>query len=114
MLDLHLRYGLQPFPGREEEKDPPVTLRQSKWREALSYSSSFLATYSFAQVERSRFQGWAHLICMSDSSKVFFGKRGSEPLLEKFPKYFSKRASSELMQGGHLVVLEQPDKLGER
>lgn len=51
---------------------------------------------------------------MSDSDKVFFGQRGSGPLLKRFEKSFSPKASSELMQGGHLVVLEQPDKLGIR
>lgn len=91
-----------------------MTLCQSKWREASSYSSSFLGTFSFAQVEESQIQGWGHLICISESDKVFFGERGSEPLLERFARSFSPKATSKLMPGGHLVVLEQPEKLGAR
>ena len=113
VLDLHLRYGLYKLPGYEGEADSPVALCQSKWREALAYSSYFLGTFSFAQIERSRFQGWGHLICMSETDDLFFGKKGSVPLMQQFKEHFSKRATCEVLPGGHLVVQEQPNLLGE-
>jgi hypothetical protein len=113
VVDLHARFGFRPVVGHEKEEDPPVTLAMSKWSEALAFSTSFLGSNSSASIKRSRFTGWAHLICATES--WIFGPSGPGQLRENFAKYFSTthRASTEMMKGGHLIAQEQPDQLGE-
>jgi hypothetical protein len=118
VLDLHARFGFRPFAGQEREADSPVTLNMSKWSEALAFSTSFLGSFATSQVKRSRFAGWAHLICTSAGNQGgIFGPNGEGPeeLQDDFVKKFStsKRATTEIIQGGHLMVQEQPDLLGE-
>lgn len=90
----------------------------SKWSEATAFSTSFLGTFATSQVKRSRFDGWGHLICTSEGNAGgIFGPNGEGPerLQGEFVKHFStsKRATTEILKGGHLIVQEQPDMLGE-
>jgi hypothetical protein len=90
-----------------------VTLCMSKWSEALAFSTSFLGSFSFSGIKRSRFSGWSHLICTSEG-KVW-GEGGPHALRDTFEKHMSTtgRSSSEVMEGGHLIAQEQPDTLGK-
>ena len=116
VLALHLRFGFRPLPGHESKGDPPVTLSMSKWSEALAFSTSFLGSLSHAQIKRSRFSGWAHLICTSGGKASLYGDDGLNLLKKTFIESFSTtgRASAEVVDAGHLVAQEQPDSLGER
>lgn len=114
VLSLHSRFGFRPVAGHEKERDPPVTLSMSKWSEALAFSTSFLGSLSHSGIKRSRFPGWCHLICASESN--VWGEDGPAILRDTFAKNMSTsgRSSTEIMKGGHLIAQEQPDKLGAR
>lgn len=117
-MDVHVKYGFRAVHDYEKEKDPPVTLCMSKWSEALAFSTSFIGAFGNTSVKRSKFKGWAHLICTGDGAASFiFGPEGedSKELQENFEKYFSTtgRATSEVAPGGHLIVQEQPQKMGK-
>lgn len=118
MVDVHVKYGFRAVYDYEKEEDPPVTLSMSKWSEALAFSTSFLGSFGMASIKKSKFKGWAHLICTSEGTPSFiFGPEGedSKGLQENFEIYFSttKRATSEVAQGGHLIVQEQPQLMGK-
>lgn len=116
VFDLHVRHGLYSLTSEDarEAERGPVALYTSRWSEALAYSTTFMGSLSFRQVQRSSFQGWAHLICMRDTNFFYFGEKGPKPLMDSFKTNFCDRASAEMLPGGHLVVQEQPDVLGKR
>lgn len=106
VLDLHLRYGFHSCSLPGEKKSKAVTLSQSKWREALAYSSYFLGTWSFDSIKRSNVKSKVKGRLDDDFKGQINGSSQGH-----IDGQFSGQLNNQFQGWGHLICMSETDNL---
>ncbi|KAN0060887.1 hypothetical protein ACQY0O_006621 [Thecaphora frezii] len=116
VLDLHLRFGTRPVSvavdravtsddlEAEDRKRQPTTWANSKWLEAQAFGTTFMGLHALTALEEDRSRAWIGLISM----KGGFDNKSLQGLVNGLGKGLSL-----VLEGNHLVVQEEPVKLGQ-
>ncbi|CAD6927689.1 unnamed protein product [Tilletia caries] len=116
-LELFVRFGLRPT-----KPDPslsgsggPQTLAMNKWREAEAFNQNWLARYCWALLERGRgmsseTRSPLHLFTMSASTLagIYCESPDTAAQLTNLFRAQTSESTARQLEGGHLVVQQQP------
>ncbi|KAK0544859.1 hypothetical protein OC845_005389 [Tilletia horrida] len=114
-LDLFVRFGLRTV-KRGGGLDSPHTLSMSKWSEAEAFKNNWQARYTWGALERNRGRGTAplHLLAMSKSADFgIYGETNTADRIRALVKSQSESSTEKVLEGGHLIVQQNPDQLAE-
>lgn len=81
----------------------------SKWSEAAFFATSALGVFGLAALKHGKFKGKVHHFVMTQTVQSEKDTQAIAACIEE--KYAGK---TEVLQGDHLVVQQQPQLIGER